>query len=287
MHRARPLLLALLAIGCGSTSARDDLGARVVMLESQVLAAERRADAAVTLLERVEALEAALATPPPGPDAEVAARLAALEAKVAALQAQVAVLEAQATAGPTTAPTTAPTPNGAPADPLTIRRGPPGVTAPPPDGAALEVLSTGSGALLLARAPTGGLVRVALLGVDAPERAEVYAARPDLRARHAAALGPGVMKDDAAFEASRAHLEALVRQGTVTLTYAQGRPQVLGGEVVAYVVVTPAGGQPIDVNAAMLRDGYAVAAATDHPRAAQHAELEAEARGARRGLFAP
>ncbi len=279
--RATTLLAALsagsLAAGCGTTSAKDDLEARVIMLESQVAAAERRADAAVTLLDRVEALEAALAAPPPGPDAEVAARLAALEAQVGALQERLAALE-----GSSPAP-------AAGDRRVTLRRGPPGQAAPPPDGASLEVLSAGSGALLLARADApgaGGLVRVALLGVDAPERAEVYAAQPALRTRHGAAFGPAATRDDAAFEASRAHLEGLLRQGQVSLAYGDG-PRRQGGEVLAYVVVTPPGGEPLDVNAAMLRDGFAAAAATDHPRAARYAELEAEARGARRGLFAP
>lgn len=277
--RRVPPLLALLAVGCATTSARDDLEARVIMLESQVAAAERRADAAVTLLERVEALEAALAAPPPGPDAEVAARLAALEAQVVALQEQLDALAAAPAAG---------TDPPAAGEPRVIRRGLPGRATPPPDGATIDALSAGSGALLLARGPGGGLVRVALLGVDAPERAEVYAARPDLRARHAAALGPASMKDDAAFEASRTHLEALLRQGQVSVAYAPGGPGAAGGTgVVAYVTVTPPGGEPLDVNAAMIRDGFAVAAAAEHPRAGAYAELEAEARGARRGLFAP
>lgn len=278
-HLAGLVLASLTAAGCGSTSARDDLRARLVLLESQVAAVERRADAAVTLLERVEGLEAALALPPPGPDADVAARLAALEALTAALQERAAVLEAQAGA---------PAPTAAPGEPPPTLRGPPGQAAPPPEGATLEALSAGSGALLLARGPSG-LVRVALLGVDAPERAEVYAQRADLRARHVAALGPAAVKDDAAFEASRAHLEGLLRGGAVSLTYGGhgggDHSRRRGGDVAAYLTVTPPGGEPQDVNAAMLRDGFAAAAPTDHPRAVRYAELEAEARAAGRGLF--
>lgn len=274
--RRRWPLAALLLVGCATTSARDDLEARLIVLESQVLAVERRADAAVTLLERLEALEAALAAPPPGPDAEVAARLAALEAQVAALEERLGALGA-ARGQPAPAD---------PGGPLLLPAGPPGAPAPPPEGAALEALSAGSGALLLARGPDGALVRVALIGVDAPERAEVYAAHPELRARHAAALGPGVVADDAAFEASRAHLEALLREGQVSLRYGDG-PRRRGLDLLAYVVVTPPGGEPIDVNAAMIRDGFAVAGAAQHPRAQAYAELEAEARARRCGLFAP
>ncbi|MCO5165476.1 MAG: thermonuclease family protein [Planctomycetes bacterium] len=275
MRSAALLLAALaaLAAGCGSTAARDDLEARLIVLESRLSSVERRADTAVTLRERIDALEAVLAAPPPGPDAEVAARLAALEAHVAGLEGRMRALEAAE-------PATAPADGGAAAPGLPA---PPGAAASPPDGAEVEVLSAGGGGLLLVRS-RAGLHRVRMLGVEAPERAEVYGQRADLRARHAAAFGPAAVRDDAAFEASRAHLEALLRRGPVTLSYGDG-PRMEGGAVVAYLTVTPPDEAPIDVNGALVRDGYALAA-PGHLRGPAYQELEAQARADRRGLHA-
>lgn len=263
MSRPRWAMIVLLA-GCATTSARDDLEARLLVLESQVSAVERRADAGVTLLERVTALEAALAVPAAGPDADVAARLAALEAQAADLRARLAALEAGGA------------PPAAPPGPVTI----PSVRGdvpPPADGAQVEALSAGSGALVLARTPAG-LVRLQLRGVDAPERGETYAQSANLRARHAAAFGEAATRDDAAFEASRRRLEELL-QGAPAPTVQGSRRG--GGGSEAYL---ESGG--VDLNATMIRDGFALASPLSHPRAAEYEALEAEARAAKRGLFA-
>lgn len=274
MRRAALLLAAVtaLAAGCGSTAARDDLEARLIVLESRLSSAEQRVDTVVTLRERIEGLEAALALPAPGPDADLAARLAAVEAQVAALEGRLRALEAPA-GGPPPPPVDA-----APALPA-----PPGAPAAPPDGAEVDVLSAGGGGLLLVRS-RAGLHRVWLLGIEAPERADVYRQRADLRLRHSTAFGPAAVRDDAAFEASRAHLEALLRRGPVTLTYGDG-PRTEGGALVAYVTVTPPDEAPIDVNGALVREGYAVATA-GHLRGPAYQELEAQARAERRGLHA-
>jgi endonuclease YncB( thermonuclease family) len=254
---------AVLLAGCASTSAKDDLEARLLVLESQVAAVERRADSGVTLLDRVTALEAALAVPPPGPNAEVAARLAALEAQVTDLSARVTALEASP-AGPAAPARPAPIPSGR------------GDVAPPVDGTQVEVLSAGSGALVLVRTP-GGLVRLQLRGIDAPERAEVYAQSANIRARHAEAFGEAATRDDAAFEASRRKLEELLRGASPTV---QGSAGGSGGAA-AYLL-----NGDIDLNAAMIREGFALAR-PGHPRAAEYEALEAQAREAKRGLFAP
>lgn len=262
--KTRALLLLVALAGCATTSAKDDLEARLVVLESQVAAVERRADAGVTLLDRVTALENALAAPPPGPDADVAARLAALEAQLADLGARVAALEAR---DPTAPPSRR--------EPTTIP-GRPGDVAPPADGAQVEVLSAGSGALVLVRA-AAGLSRLSLRGVDAPERADVYAQSATLRARHAEAFGEAATRDDAAFEASRRKLEELLRGTAPTV---EGSRRADGGAE-AYLRQGD-----VDINAAMIREGFALAR-PGHPRAAEYEALEAAARAARRGLFAP
>lgn len=267
-QQAAPLLVLLLT-GCAASSARDDLEARLVQLEVQLGALERRIDEPAVVLERVEALEAVLAVPQ-SPDADLVARVAALEAQVGELLAE-RVRRPQASDPDRAAARADPA-----RDPVTIPSAPPGTAGPVAVGKNTEVLSAGSGELLLVRT-AGGLQRVQLLGIEAPERAEVYATQAEVRQRHVEAFGAQAITDDAAFEASRAHLEKLI-QGPVVLT----RPTEA---TASYVRVPLETGGELDVNAAMVRDGYALPR-PDHPRAAEFEALAAEARAEKRGLFA-
>jgi endonuclease YncB( thermonuclease family) len=265
------LVAGLLLAGCRG----PDLEARVVELEVQLARVERRADDAAGLEPRVRALEAQLATPPP--------RDVDLVARVAALEAQVESLRAAARGEPRSLDPGSPPDHPAADGPITIPRAPPGTgAAPPPAGTPVEVLSAGSGGLLLVRQGET-LHRVALVGVDAPERTEAYAGDPALRARHAAAFGADALQGDRLFEESRRHLEQLVQGGVVSLSYGEG-PRLVEGSVRATVTVTPAGGAPVDVNQAMVKDGFALAA-PDAP--ADLRSLEDAAREAHLGLFAP
>jgi endonuclease YncB( thermonuclease family) len=262
MMRRAVIIVVTLAAGC--TSAEERLDARLVQLETRLTAVERRADGLTDLPARVTGLEAALAVPAGPPPAQVD-----LEARVVALEAIVERLERSRAPAPTTTERA----------PVTIPSG----AAPPAAGSEVQVLSAGAGDLLLARTPSG-LVRVALLGVEAPQRGETYAERLDLRERHVRLLGNGVLVGDEAFDASRAHLEGLVLGGTVTLSY--GPDGARGSIVRAYVSVTK-DGQTVDVNASMIADGFAFAAPERHERAAAYDALAAEAQAQARGLFAP
>lgn len=263
--RSTTLLALLLAVGC--TSAEERLEARLIQLEARLSALEHRLDGVTDLPARVAGLEAALATPAGKTPAQVD-----LEARIVALEAIVDALQRAPAQQRPARPGTEPAPG-----PVTIPSG----TAPPAAGSEVQVLSAGSGDLLLVRTP-GGLVRVALLGVEAPQRADVYAERLDLRQRHVHALGNGVLVGDEAFERSRARLEALVQGGAVALEY--GAEGAATGTVRAYVTVTK-DGQTFDVNAAMLKDGFALPGVERHERAAAYDALAAEAQAAKRGLF--
>lgn len=276
MTRAALALAALVAgallAGCSGTT---ELEARVIRDELWIQRLERQVEELRPLALRVHGLETLQSAPPPADRQALEARLAALEAALEQLRAELratgappALQQPERGDGPTELPP------------------PPGATdarAPGP-GQLVPVLSVGSGSTILVQGQ-GGLLRVELHGLEAPARAEEYAASPLLGARHQPALGPAALEDDAAFERSRAHLQELLSGGQVSLEYPLDAAPAGAGAVRAFVSVRGEQG-PLDVNAAMLRDGFALAAAGGHARARQYAALEAEARAAHRGLFA-
>jgi len=166
--------------------------------------------------------------------------------------------------------------------PVTISGGPEGARgAPPAGGQPLKVLSVGTGSLVLLQGAGGSLERVELAGVDAPLTTEEYADQPSVRERHARALGRRP-KGYADWEASRAHLEAMLLEKKVTLSYPKAERRSQAAGLWAYLEIE---GTQEDVNAAMIRDGFALAS-SGHERAATYLELEEQARAAKKGLFA-
>ncbi len=268
--RTSGLVLAACAAGCVS----DDTRARLVQVEVELARAQQEVAAVSELEARVAALEARLALRPSGDD-DLAARLAALEAATLELRARLDALaappaEEEPAAAPTAPERVIETPGG-------------GAGALPPEGEPLNVLTVGSGELLLIRTEAG-LERLEVLGIEAPRRAEAYAHVPEEQARHEAAFGP--LADDRAWEASRTRLEELIRAGVVVLRYAGDRRNVATGAIRAYLE-RPAPDGPRDLGAAMIQEGYALAAPEEHPRAVAYRRLEQEALEARAGLRAP
>lgn len=234
---------------------------------------ERQVEELRPLALRVQGLETLQTAPPGAAEQAREARLAALEAALADLRDE--LRRARLGAAP-------PPPREGP----TELPAPPGVTdsrAPGP-GEEVPVLSVGSGSTVLVQGK-GGLLKVELFGIEAPARAEEYAAAPLLKARHLPALGKTALEGDEAFERARAHLQELLAGGQVRLEYPPEAPGGEAGAVRAWVTVRDGAGR-LDVGAAMLRDGFALATATGHSRARDYAALESEARAAGRGLFA-
>lgn len=267
MRQAAPLLLAILA-GCASD---DELRSRLLRTELVLESVERRVDELAQLRSRVEALEGLQAVRPPADDEALRARIASLEAELLALRGAPPAGGAAASEAPR-GPTELPAPPG-----LQDARA-------PRAGEPVPVLSVGGGGLLLVQGQ-GGLLRVELFGVEPPARAEEYAASALLRARHQPALGAAALQSDEAFERARAHLQELLAGAQVTLDYP---PQAAGSAGTARAFVSVRGERGArDLGAAMIQDGFALAAAGAHDRAREYAALEAEARAAGRGLFAP
>jgi len=242
----RALLLLLTLAGCATSTA--ELETRVIELELQLARLEVRLDGLTPLAERTQALEAALAMPTQ--DERLLARLLDLEARLVELEQR--------------APEAEPAPESAPEPGRVIRVGPapPGVERTAPKaGLPVRVVATGSGGLLLVEdRDTGQLVRVELLGLLPPQRLDEYDAFPGLREQWSDALGAERVASDAPYEASQQHLEGLLAEASVTLEYPTGGASRTASGAVAAYVVAERGGERVDVNGAMLRDGYALAA---------------------------
>lgn len=269
------LALALLFLaGCSS---QDELEARLLRTELWVGRLEKRLDELQGVAARVQGLETLQAAPPSAERERLEARLAGLEAELLALKEQLA----QAGRAPTATP-------ARPGGPLELP-GPPDdvMTLLPEPGRPVPVLSVGSGGLLLVQGKNGKLASIALLGIEPPARPEEYADSPLLKKRHEPALGKAALETELAFEQARMHLERLLGGGQVVLDYG-GKdvgPVKQGEPTPAYVSIRGEGGLELDLGAAMLKDGFALASATSHARARDYTALEAEARGAKRGLF--
>ena len=153
----------------------------------------------------------------------------------------------------------------------------------PAAGAQVEVLTVGSGSLLLVRLPGGRSEPVALLGAGAPKTSQEYEANASLRERDERNFARSL--DDKAWTASLQHLAKLLEGAKLTIHYpATGAGRDEEGSLAAYVVAEPAEGEAFDLNGAMIRDGYALASGK-HERLGAYRLLEAAARAAGRGLF--
>jgi endonuclease YncB( thermonuclease family) len=270
--RRLTLLLLLSLAACGATP--PELEARLIEVEVQLSRLEARLDAMAPHAERLSALEAALAMPTQ--DDRLLTRVLDLEARLLELQSR---LDGQ--------PAPAPQPDPEPGRIIQVGPAPPGVErAAPKPGLPVKVVATGSGGLILVEdADTGQLVRIELLGVLPPQRSDDYDAFPGLRQQFEEALGEAKAGSDAPFEASQQHLEALLAEATVTLEYPGGSASRSPSGAVNAYVTAQRGSERLDVNAAMLRDGYALAAPR-HGRYRDYAALEREAKAEGRGLFA-
>jgi len=274
--RAAPAALALL-VGCGATE--SELEAHLIELEVAVARVERRVDALGAIAERVAGLEALQRVPPETEG--LAERLSAHDAELRRLGQELTALRRQVT-GVRVALESGAGPDGEPVVITDPRSAGPGR---PAAGATVKVLDAGSGDTLLVQLE-GGLARVDLAGVEAPARAAVYAEDAVLRQRHQGALGEEAVASDAAFERSQGRLRDLLGGAAVSLEYPPGAAPRPGEPIAAYVRAAPeGGGEAFDVNAALVRAGYALAV-PDHPRYTEYAALEREAREAGRGLFA-
>jgi endonuclease YncB( thermonuclease family) len=274
MRTAPACLFSLLLLGCSSYDEQD---ARDAEIELKVAHLEQRVASLAALKDRVAVLEAALGS---RPDTDTGAQVAALEADVRSLRQQVRTLATEV--GKVLAGASGPAPGPASA----AVAGAPGGRATLPEGEPLEVLTAGSGALLLVRT-RGRLARVRLLGIDPPLRADQYAADPDRQKRHLKAFR-SEREVDALWKASRDHLEALVAGRKVQLRFDSGGPcRHADGSVEAYVeVLSPEQGEPVaDLGAAMIRDGHALPLG-GHRQADGYQALAEAARKAQAGLLA-
>ena len=266
----------LLSWGC----ATPDDQAQLIEQEIALGRLERRLDDLAALGERVQLLEKSLAAPPKeaGPD-DLSARLEALEVALSALEGKVGVLR---TPPPPESPGSLllPPARGVQPEPLATFEAPPSKASrplPPPD-MELQALTLGSGSELLVRSE-GGLEQLRLIGLETPLQGAVYARVPKVLLRHQAAFGRS-LGEDQAWRASREHLEALLAGATLSLSFAERR----GDVIYAFVQVRSPAGVALDLNAAMIRDGFALATG-GHRRASAYRMLEREARAAERGLF--
>ncbi|MBL4843952.1 MAG: hypothetical protein JKY65_00380 [Planctomycetes bacterium] len=150
-----------------------------------------------------------------------------------------------------------------------------GQTAAPAAGAEVEILSVGSGDLVLGRI-RGELERLTLAGVDAPLRPEGYVEDPNRRVRQAAAFGAASVKSEEAWRKSREFLFQRVRGKKFKLRYARPRGARAPNGSLSVVLVDGR----IDLNAAVVAAGLALASGP------AYRAQEAEARLEKRGLFA-
>jgi endonuclease YncB( thermonuclease family) len=274
LRRLTCVLTLLAAAGC--SSAPPDHAARLAELEVAVDLLRQRVEGLSTDRPRLEALETALAVSPREELFE--ARLALLEAGLLRLDERIGALAGrldemeQSRERPQRGRRF-----------VTIEGDPSRGLPPPRSDEAVKVLTVGSGSLLLVRG-SQGLERIVLLGVDPPRRVEEYTEEPALRVRHEEALARRLDSDEP-WESSRRHLESLLgEESEVKLVYArQGPRRSASGAILAYVE-RQSGGEVQDVNAAMIRDGFALAAG-EHDRRSAYLTLEREARAEGRGLF--
>lgn len=293
-HVALPAFGAVLLLLAGCAPKPRPLEDRLVDLELALSRLDSRLHEAT--LAPVGSGAGGLATraPVPEPDPRADERVVDLEARLSALEAQVGLLAEllrqtegrpldARPAGPRRIGTDAPPPAGPRV--TFIDAAPPG-RAPPPAGQPVEVLAAGAGDALLVRGPAG-LEKVVLAGVEAPLTAQAYSTDAAARERHTARLSPAVVASDAAYERSRARLEALVAGGRATLAYPPGGPVRRGGALAARVTVP--GATPtdpvVDLAEAMAREGLVLASEGDAERTPALETLESEARAAGRGLF--
>ncbi len=267
---------------------------RVLDLELALSRLDQRLAAATTAEIGSGTLGLTKVPPAPEPDPRADERVVDLEARLSALEAQVGLLAEllrqtegrpldPRPAGPRRIGTDAPAPAG---PRVTFIDAAPAGRAPPPAGQPVEVLAAGAGDALLVRGPAG-LEKVVLAGVEAPLTAQAYTTDAAARERHTARLSPAAIASDAAYERSRARLEALVAGGRATLVYPPGGPVRRGGALVARVTVpgsTPTD-PPVDLAEWMAREGLVLAGEGDAERAPALETLESEARAAGRGLF--
>lgn len=289
--RSAPLLLATLACGCSSANEPPPVEERLADLEMAVS----------RLGQRLDALAAGRAAPAPADAAPVDTAVAAndVPGRLAALESQVAALEEQTRPSKSTVPIAEPPVEGRPAPrrltpprtgpggasgPTVVEGAPPGAgRAPPAAGTPLEVFAASAGDTVLVRGP-GGLDKVRLAGVET---------RGSQLLR---AVGERGLSADALAEASRGHLEELLKGGRATIGYPPNGPSRRGDALLARLEVQAdpapepatagAPSAPIDVAQAMVRDGYALAGEGDAERREALEALEAEAKKERRGLFA-
>lgn len=260
--RLFPLLL-LLGAGCAT-----DHSARFIELEAAIARLETRIDRLAGQGKRIDALEAVLARPARDPLLD---RLALQEARLLALEKRLRGLESGKPG------TTHRARDGV----VTVRMPKDQRTPPPRAGSPIQVLTVGSGRLLLIR-HRKRLFRVELAGVEIPRRGEEYAGDAALKTRHAKRFRR--LSGDAAWKASRRHLEQLLKAGgEVRLAYPEGGRR-RKGSLKAYLELKRAG-RTRDLNAAMIEDGYALASADPHARSTVYQRLGKQARGAARGLL--
>jgi endonuclease YncB( thermonuclease family) len=267
-----PLVIVALLAGCTNY---DGIYAQSAQLETQVAELELK----VERLKGVEARVVALETSPAANEAS-GERITLLEAQALKLEAQVRAL------GSDLAELTARVRQTKAATPPAPRIGaPPGEHAPPKAGVSHDVLSVGSGSLLLVR--TGGkLERVRLIGVDAPLRFTKYQQQPERLRRHLAAFAD--LPPDGTFDGSREHLESLLAGQKIVLSYPAGSPKRAGDRSLLVYASVPAGpGSRVgvsDLGAEMIRSGFALAEGK-HPKSASYEALERDARLEGAGLL--
>jgi endonuclease YncB( thermonuclease family) len=272
-------LTALPAAGCRSDPPLVD-----TTVELRLQALESRSDdpaARASLEKRVHALEDALAKKPS--DSPDAGKVAALEARIAVLEERLRPRD-DATTEPK-APTSPPV-----EEHVTVVDRRPGFQTAPAPGEVLRAFAALDGETFsFARGRALDLAR--LLGVDSPMK-PFDAALPEnaeRRKRQVAAWGEAVFSSEDAWRRARERVEALLLSGELSFEYDpshdDNREPGERRRVLAYARVKKASGEFFFVNDIMVKEGLALAHDV-HARQADMEKLEAEARAAKRGLFA-